>query len=60
MSIAYLNQVAYTLCFTKPDNWKSKVYNGSTSATVTTKSGNDNRPFVPISHISHSARIVDA
>ncbi len=34
----------------EPDNWKSKVYNGPTSATVTTKSGNGmakNRPYVP-------------
>jgi hypothetical protein len=34
---------------TEPDNWKSKIYNGSTSASVTTKSGNgmtNNRPFV--------------
>ena len=49
MSIADLNQVAYTLGVTKPDNWKSKVYNGSLSATVTTKSGNgmtNNRLFV--------------
>ena len=49
MSIADLNQVAYTLGVTKPDNWKSKIYNGSTTATVTTKSGNgmtNNRPFV--------------
>ena len=50
MSVADLNQVAYTLGVTKPDNWKSKVYNGSTTATVTAKSGNgmtNNRPFVP-------------
>ena len=49
-SVADLNQVAYTLGVTKPDNWKSKVYNGSTTATVTAKSGNgmtNNRPFVP-------------
>lgn len=49
MSIADLNQVAYTLGITRPDNWKSKIYNGSTTATVTTKSGNgmtNNRPFI--------------
>jgi len=49
MSYGDLNQLGYTLGITKPDNWKSKVYNGSTSATITTKSGNgmtNNRPFV--------------
>ena len=53
MSVADLNQVAYTLGVTKPDDWKSKVYNGSSSATVTTKSGNgmtNNRPFVTTSN----------
>ena len=54
MSIADLNQTAYTLGVANPDNWKSKVYNGSTSATVTTKSGNgmtNNRPFVTMVHL---------
>ena len=51
MSIADLNQVAYTLGVTKPDNWKSKSYNASSAGTVTTKSGNgmtNNRPFIPV------------
>ena len=50
MSIGDLTQLGYTLGVTKPDNWKSKIYNGYTSATVTTKSGNgmtNNRPFIP-------------
>jgi hypothetical protein len=52
MSYGDLNQVGYTLGISKPDNWKSKVYNGSTSAYTKTKSGNgmtNNRPFVPTS-----------
>ena len=51
MSYGDLNQLGYSLGITTPDNWKSKVYNGSTSATVTTKSGNgmtNNRPFVTV------------
>jgi hypothetical protein len=39
----------YSLGMSEPDNWKSKIYNGSTSATVTTKLGNgttNNRPYV--------------
>ena len=36
MSISDLNQVAYYIGVTKPDNWKLKIYNGSTSAIVTT------------------------
>jgi len=49
MSYGDLNQVGYTLGITKPDNWKSKIYNGSISSTITNKSGNgmtNNRPFV--------------
>jgi hypothetical protein len=48
MSYGDLKTVGYSLGMTEPDNWKSKVYNGSTTATVTTKSGNgmtNNRPF---------------
>jgi hypothetical protein len=50
MSYGDLKTVGYSLGMTEPDNWKSKVYNGSTSATITNKSGNgmtNNRPFVP-------------
>ena len=50
MSVGDLNQVAYTLGVTKPDNWKSKVYNAQSGIIVTTKSGNgmtNNRPFIP-------------
>jgi hypothetical protein len=35
----------------EPDNWKSKVYNGPTSAAVTTESGNgitNNRPYISL------------
>jgi hypothetical protein len=49
MSWGDLKSVGYSLGMSEPDNWKSKVYNGSTSATVTTKSGpgmTNNRPFV--------------
>lgn len=45
-----LKNVGYSLGITEPDNWKSKIYNGSTTATITNKSGNgmtNNRPFVP-------------
>lgn len=48
MSYGDLKTVGYSLGMSEPDNWKSKVYNGSTSAAVTTKSGNgmtNNRPF---------------
>ena len=50
MSIGDVKTVGYSLGITEPDNWKSKIYNGSTTATTTTKSGNgmtNNRPFVP-------------
>ena len=50
MSVNDVKTVGYSIGMTEPDNWKSKVYNGSTSAAVTTKSGNgmtNNRPFVP-------------
>lgn len=48
MSWGDLKTVGYSLGISELDNWKSKVYNGSTSATVTTKSGcgmTNNRPF---------------
>ena len=44
---------------TEPDNWKSKIYNASTSATITNKSGNgmtNNRPFVPTASFSGGAK----
>lgn len=50
MSIGDLKTVGYSLGISHVDNWKSKVYNGSTTATVTNKSGNgmtNNRPFTP-------------
>lgn len=50
MSTGDLETIGYSIGMTEPDNWKSKVYNGSLSATVTNKSGNgmtNNRPFVP-------------
>lgn len=50
MSIGDLKTIGYSLGITDVDNWKSKIYNGSTSAAVTTKSGNgmtNNRPFTP-------------
>lgn len=50
MSLNDVKTVGYSIGMTEPDNWKSKVYNGSTTAAVTTKSGNgmtNNRPFVP-------------
>jgi hypothetical protein len=48
MSINDIKTIGYSIGMTEPDNWKSKIYNGSTSASVTTKSGNgmtNNRPF---------------
>lgn len=59
MSTGDLDTVGYSLGMTKPDNWKSKIYNGSTSATVTNKSGNgmtNNRPFVPTASFSGGAK----
>jgi hypothetical protein len=50
MSIGDLKTVGYSLGMTDVDNWKSKIYNGSTTAIVTNKSGNgmtNNRPFTP-------------
>jgi len=50
MSVGDLRTVGYSLGMSDLDNWKSKVYNGSTTATVTNKSGNgmtNNRPFTP-------------
>ena len=50
MSTGDLDTIGYSLGMTEPDNWKSKIYNGNTSATVTTASGNgmtNNRPFTP-------------
>jgi hypothetical protein len=55
MSSGDLDTIGYSIGMTEPDNWKSKVYNGSTSATVTNKSGNgmtNNRPFVPAASFS--------
>ena len=49
MSINDVKTIGYSIGMTEPDNWKSKIYNGSTSATITAKSGNgmtNNRPFV--------------
>ncbi len=50
MSIGDVKTVGYSLGISEPDNWKSKIYNGFVSASVTTKSGygmTNNRPFVP-------------
>ncbi len=35
MSYGDLKTVAYSLEITEPDNWKAKIYNDSTSASVT-------------------------
>ena len=54
MSTGDLQTVGYSLGITELDNWKSKVYNGSTSAVVKTASGNgmtNNRPFTPASTV---------
>ena len=50
MSTGDLDTIGYTLGITDPDNWKSKIYNASTTASVTDASGNgmtNNRPFTP-------------
>jgi hypothetical protein len=54
MSVGDLKNVGYSIGLTDVDSWKSKVYNGSTTASVTTKSGNgmtNNRPFVDVSTV---------
>jgi hypothetical protein len=51
MSTGDLATVGYSLGISELDSAKSKVYNGSTTATVTTKSGNgmtNNRPFTEV------------
>jgi hypothetical protein len=50
MSVNDLGTIGYSLGMSEVDNWKSKIYNGSTTATSTTASGNgmtNNRPFTP-------------
>ena len=57
MSVGDLKTVGYSLGMTDVDNWKSKIYNGSTTATITNKSGNgmtNNRPFVPAATVGGS------
>ncbi len=59
MSVSDLKTVGYSLDMSEPDNWKSKIYNGSTSAAVTNKSGNgmtNNRPFVASASFSGGAK----
>ena len=54
-----LDTIGYSIGMTETDNWKSKIYNGSTTATVTNKSGNgmtNNRPFVPTASFSGGAQ----
>lgn len=51
MSTGDLATVGYSLGISELDSAKAKVYNGSTTATVTTKSGNgmtNNRPFTEV------------
>jgi hypothetical protein len=58
MSVGDLKTIGYSLGVSDLDNWKSKVYNGSTTATVTTKSGNgmtNNRPFVDVATVGGAA-----
>lgn len=59
MGTGDLETIGYSIGMTETDNWKSKIYNGSTSATVTNKSGNgmtNNRPFVPTASFSGGAK----
>jgi hypothetical protein len=59
MSSGDLDTIGYSIGMTETDNWKSKIYNGSVSAAVTTKSGNgmtNNRPFVPTASFSGGAQ----
>jgi hypothetical protein len=54
-----LDTIGYSIGMTETDNWKSKIYNGSTTAAVTNKSGNgmtNNRPFVPTTSFSGGAK----
>ncbi len=49
MAYGDLTTLGFAIEMSVPDNWKSKIYNDPTSATVTTKSGNgmtNNRPYV--------------
>jgi hypothetical protein len=51
--------VGYSIGVSKLDNWKSKIYDGSTTATITNKSGNgmtNNHPFVPTTGFSGCAK----
>jgi hypothetical protein len=57
MSFGDLGTIGYTLGINEPDSWKSKIYNGSTTATVTNKSGNgmtNNRPFTEVAVVGGS------
>jgi hypothetical protein len=61
MSISDLETVGYSVGMSRPDNWKSKVYNaaGVGGATVRNKSGNgmtNNHPFVPTASFSGGAK----
>jgi hypothetical protein len=59
MGAGDLETIGYSIGMTETDNWKSKIYNGSTSATVTNKSGNgmtNNRPFVPAASFSGGSK----
>jgi hypothetical protein len=59
MSYGELKTIGYSLGMSEPDNWKSKIYNGSTSATDTARSGNGmtiNRPYVSRASFIGAAR----
>jgi hypothetical protein len=61
MSTGDLDTVGYSLGMSKLDNWKSKIYNGSTTATVTNRSGNgmtNNRPFVDVATVGGAANSI--
>ncbi len=59
MSLGDLKTIGYSLGMTQPDKWKSKIYNGSTTAAVTNRSGNgmtNNRPYVSRASFIGAAR----
>ena len=59
ISVRDLKIIGYSLGFTDVDNWKSKVYNDSTSATVTTKSGDGMTNYRLFIHVATIGGVAD-
>jgi hypothetical protein len=59
MSNGDLKTIGFSIGMSEPDYWKSKIYNGSTYAAVTNRSGNgmtNNRPYVSRASFIGAAR----